>query len=56
MKKKNIRTSCYDFFTLRPGLDCFDPDTDTPGLDLNLATGRTSDRKDSAAECQLLCR
>merc|ERR1719153_1951464 len=29
--------------------------TDYPGLDLNLATGRTTDRKNSPAECQALC-
>jgi len=28
---------------------------DFPGLDLNLATGTTTDRKESAAECQALC-
>jgi len=29
--------------------------TDYPGMDVNLETGRTTDMKDSAAECQALC-
>ena len=32
-----------------------DADTDYPGLDLNLGTGRTSDRRNSALECRALC-
>ena len=32
-----------------------DENTDYPGLDLNLETGRTSDRKSSAMACRELC-
>jgi len=32
-----------------------DADTDYPGLDLNPATGPTSDRRESALECRALC-
>ena len=37
---KNIRKSLYNYFNLRPGLDYFEPNTDTSGLDLNLATSQ----------------
>jgi len=42
------------------GMVCFrdcawDENTDYPGLDLNLETGRTSDRTSSAFACQELC-
>lgn len=37
-------------------VDCFDEDNDYPGLDINLASAKTTDRKENAEECQALCK
>ena len=46
---------CYVSWYIILGPCFLDEDIDYPGMDLNLATGSTSDRKKSALECRALC-